>query len=230
MERAVVTLSGGQDSTTCLYYALRKYGSVEAVSFDYGQRHRVELGLAERAADRELVPFHVIPIESLAWLAGASLTNPWIENTRGGAPASGGWHAERGLPPSFVPGRNLLFLTLAAAYAIPRGVTTVVAGVCAQDAAGYPDCRADFVASMRATIALGMDCPEFEIDAPLLELSKAGTWRLAADLGVLERIVEDTHSCYEGDRSHRHAWGYGCGECGACVERARGYAEYTASA
>lgn len=226
-ESAVVLLSGGQDSTTCFYWALAEYERVEAVSFDYGQRHRVELDLAALTARSAGVEHVVIPVASLAFLAAGSLTNPAIDNTPGGAVAADGWHARHGLPPSFVPGRNLLFFTLAAAYAIPRGIDTIVTGVCGTDHAGYPDCRAAFVRAMEAAVRVGMDESGFEIEAPLLDLTKAETFELAQTLGVLTEILVNTSTCYEGDRSGPlKPWGYGCGVCGACVERANGYAEF----
>lgn len=229
--KAVVLLSGGQDSTTCFYDALARYDEVHAVSFDYGQRHRVELELARETALHETgVSWTLLPLEALNKLGQATLTNERIDNTPGGAPAPSGWHAEHNLPPSFVPGRNLLFFTLAAAYGVSRGINTIVTGVCGTDHAGYPDCRATFVEAMQEAIARGMDVTGFRIDAPLLYLTKAETWQLADRLGVLDRIVNDTHTCYEGDRENLHAWGYGCGTCGACVERARGFEEFRAAA
>lgn len=224
---AVVLLSGGQDSTTCFYAALERFDRVEAVSFDYGQRHAVELELAEATALGADVPWTLLPVEALRDLAGGSLTNPAIVNTEAGATAPDGWHARHDLPPSFVPGRNLLFFSLAAAYAIPRDINVLVTGVCQQDSAGYPDCRASFVVQMEAAIREGMDTGEFRIWAPLLDKTKAETWALADELGVLADIVLHTNTCYEGDRSGPpHEWGYGCGRCGACTERARGYQEF----
>lgn len=224
--KAVVLLSGGQDSTTTLFWALQNYHEVCAVSFDYGQRHKVELDLARRTTRRLALDHVVLPVEALSHLGAASLTNNAIVNTPAGAPSPDGWHASRGLPPSFVPGRNLLFFTLGAAYGIPRGYDTLVTGVCQQDRAGYPDCRSEFVGYMQQAIREGMDEPAFTIEAPLLFLSKAETWALAGQLGVLEVIVKDTHTCYEGNREQLHEWGYGCGVCGACVERERGYREF----
>lgn len=225
-DSAVVLLSGGQDSTTCFYWALDRYERVEAVSFDYGQRHAIEITLAARTAIKAGVPHKVLPVDALRVLGGGSLTNDLIVNTPGGAPAAHGWHAAHGLPPSFVPGRNLLFFTLAAAYSIPRDITTIVTGVCQQDEAGYPDCRAELVTAMELAIRSGMDTPEFRIVAPLLALTKAETWKLADNLGRLQEIMLDTSTCYEGDRTVARPSGYGCGVCGACVERERGYTEF----
>lgn len=229
--RAVVLLSGGQDSTTCLFWALAQddLDVVAALSFDYGQRHRVELTLAAERAAHVGLDHVVLPVEALRILAGGSLTNTLVANTRAGAPAPAGWHAEHKLPPSFVPGRNALFLSLAAAYAVPRDIDTIVAGVCQQDRAGYPDCRYEFVDAIAKALRVGLDAPGLTIIAPLLYATKAETWGLASDLGVLDEIVFNTHTCYEGNRTDLHSWGYGCGECGACVERARGYDEFMAA-
>jgi len=225
---AVVCLSGGQDSTTCLYDALRRYDRVHAVSFDYGQRHRVELECAAALAAGAGVPQVVLPVGVFSQLGDGSLTNPAIAS-RLDAAGTGNTYAElRGLPSSFVPGRNIIFLGLAAAFGVPRGYETLVAGVCSTDEAGYPDCRADFVGSLAETIRIGMDCPDFAIDAPLLHRTKAQTWALADELGVLELIRTQTHSCYEGVRGELHEWGHGCGACPACVTRARGWAEFQA--
>jgi 7-cyano-7-deazaguanine synthase len=227
---AVVCLSGGQDSTTCLFDALRRYGRVHAVSFDYGQRHHVELGCAAALAAKARVEQVVLPVGVFSQLAGGSLTNPAIPS-RLDATGTGNTYAElRGLPSSFVPGRNIIFLGLAAAFGVPRGYETLVAGVCSTDEAGYPDCRADFVESLVATIRIGMDCPGFTIDAPLLHRTKAQTWALADELGVLELVRTETHSCYEGVRGELHEWGHGCGACPACETRARGWAEFQAAA
>jgi 7-cyano-7-deazaguanine synthase len=225
---AVVCLSGGQDSSTCLYHALRRYDPVHAVSFDYGQRHRVELECAAALAARAGVQQVVLPVDALSMLAGGSLTNPAIESRLDAAGTGNAYAEARGLPSSFVPGRNVIFLGLAAAYGVPRGLETLVAGVCSTDEAGYPDCRPDFVDSLEQSIRIGMDCPGFTIDAPLLHLTKAGTWALAEDLGVVEVIRTETHTCYEGERGTLHEWGYGCGDCPACTTRARGWAEYAA--
>lgn len=223
-DRALVLLSGGQDSTTCFYSALRQFEEIEAISFDYGQRHRVELELAEETAAKNDVRLTTLPVEALRLLGSASLTSDDIQNLEAGEGRRNVYADARGLPPSFVPGRNSLFLTLAAAYAVTRGIERVVAGVCQQDHAGYPDCRAVFIEQKQRELRLALDSPDFLIDAPLLWLSKADTWAMASDLGIVAEIVLNTHTCYEGDRSGSPApWGYGCGECGACTERRLGY-------
>lgn len=225
----VVLLSGGQDSTTCLAWALREASEpVAALSIDYGQRHRVELGLAAHVAHLMGVRHMLLPLNTLTALGDASLTNPSIDHELV-ATAEGGnrYAAERGLPSSFIPGRNALLFTIAAAYGAPRGHTSIVTGVCEADDAGYPDCRASFVASMRAALSDALAMPDFEIHAPLLALDKARTFALADELGILPLVLEHTNTCYDGDRTHRHAWGFGCGQCPACQTRSQGWDTYS---
>lgn len=226
MSRAVVALSGGQDSATCLAWAVDKFGrgQVDAITFDYGQRHSVELEAAETVAQHLGVAQTVIPIDSFAFLGQAALTNRAIAvSSNGGANT---WAAERGLPSTFVPGRNIVLLGLAAAFALPRGANTVVSGICEMDAAGYPDCRASFRHAMEHTVRQGMDAQEFVLEAPLLWRSKAQTFALAAELDVLDLIIKHTHTCYEGDHETANDWGFGCGQCSACQARADGWFEY----
>ena len=222
-----VLLSGGQDSTTCLYWAKARFRDVVAVSFDYGQRHRVELDLAaDIAIEAKVNDYVVIPVEALGAMGLASLTNRNIRND-GTGDTRNEYAESRGLPPSFVPGRNVVFFALAAAWgAAVHDSRAIVTGVCQQDDAGYPDCRSDFVRAQEKALGLALDIPGFEIHAPLLLRSKAQTWALADQLGILELVRHRTNTCYEGDRSTTHEWGFGCGECGACVERARGYDEF----
>jgi 7-cyano-7-deazaguanine synthase len=228
-EKALVLLSGGQDSTTCFYRALGQFAEVEAICFDYGQRHRVELELAELTAAKNEVTLTTLPVEALRLLGSASLTSDDIQNLEAGEGRRNVYADARGLPASFVPGRNSIFFTLAAAYAVTRGIERIVTGVCQQDHSGYPDCRAVFVEQKQRELRLALDLPDFIIDAPLLWLSKADTWALADELGIVDEIVLHTHTCYEGDRSSAPApWGYGCGECGACVERKLGYERWRA--
>jgi len=224
---ALVLFSGGQDSTTCLAQALSKYARVETVGFDYGQRHRVELQarlvvLREiRAqfpqwADR-LGEDHVLDLAVLGQVSETSLTRDTAFKME-----------SSGLPNTFVPGRNLLFLTLAAALAYRRDLQVLVTGVCETDFSGYPDCRDDSMKAMQLALSLGMD-KRFLIDTPLMWIDKAATWAMAEALGgqpLVNLIIEHTHTCYLGDRENRHAWGYGCGQCPACELRARGYAAY----
>ncbi|MDT0632619.1 7-cyano-7-deazaguanine synthase QueC [Rubrivirga sp. S365] len=226
---ALVLFSGGQDSTTCLFWALSPEGGafdrVEAVAFDYGQKHAVEIGQARQIADAAGVPFAVQDLSGL--LAGSSLT----EHDRD----SNDVHdLAPDLPASFVPGRNALFLTLAAARGFLRGTRDLVGGMCETDYSGYPDCRADFVESQAQTLTLALGQP-VRIWTPLMHLTKAETWKLARDLGevrgldVLETVRELSHTDYNGDRTERHAWGYGRLDNPASVLRARGYAEAEAN-
>ena len=224
---ALVLFSGGQDSATCLAWALERFDTVETVGFDYGQRHRVEL---ECRADfrakvteiqpewaRRLGPDHLLHLGVLGQVSETALTRDAEIALR-----------EDGLPNTFVPGRNLLFLTYAAALAYRRGIRTLVGGMCETDYSGYPDCRDDTLKALQVALTLGMD-RRCVIDTPLMWLDKAETWALAERLGgapLVDLIVEQTHTCYRGERGQRHVWGYGCGECPACSLRAKGWREY----
>ena len=219
--------SGGQDSTACLAWALSRYRRVETVGFDYGQRHAVELQarhvlrreVARRFPDwgARLGPDHEIDLKSFGAVAESALTaDRAIEMT------------ERGLPSTFVPGRNLVFFVYAAALADRRGLPKLVGGMCETDYSGYPDCRRESLDAMQTALNLGMEqC--FAIETPLMWLTKADTWALAKTLGgepLIDLIVEETHTCYLGERSVRHAWGYGCGTCPACELRQGGYRDW----
>jgi 7-cyano-7-deazaguanine synthase len=225
---ALVLFSGGQDSTTCLAQALQRYQRVETIAFDYRQRHSVELDarLVVLQQLREQFPEwagklgedHLLDLGVLGQVSETSLTRDTAFKME-----------SSGLPNTFVPGRNLLFLTLAAALAYRRGLEVLVTGVCETDFSGYPDCRDDTMKAMQLALSLGMD-KRFLIETPLMWIDKADTWRLADSLGgrkLVDLIVEHTHTCYLGDREHRHAWGYGCGACPACELRARGYAGFS---
>lgn len=222
-----VLLSGGQDSTTCLYWAKARFKDIVVVSFDYGQRHRVELECAAKiAVEADVLDYVVIPVEALGSMGLASLTNELIQNDGEGR-VRNEYAAKRGLPPSFVPGRNVVFFALAAAWgAAVWESQSIVTGVCEQDRSGYPDCRAEFVRAQEQALGYALDIPGFDIHAPLLLRTKEQTWSMADQLGVLEIIRNDTHTCYEGNRTDFHDWGYGCGECGACVERRRGWERF----
>lgn len=225
--KALVLFSGGQDSATCLAHALVHYDAVETVGFDYQQRHAVELNCRGRVLARvrdefpdwaeRLGPDHMLDATVLASLGETAMIDAVdISMT------------ESGLPSTFVPGRNLLFFTLAAALGYRRGVNVLIGGMCETDYSGYPDCRAATLASQAETLRLGMDI-DIDIEAPLMALDKAATWALADKLGgqkLVDLIIEDTHTCYLGDRSARHDWGYGCGGCPACELRAKGWAEW----
>ena len=235
---ALVLFSGGQDSTTCLADALSRYTRVETVAFDYGQRHRVELDarLQVLAALRAQFPAwaermgqdHLLDASVLGQVSDTALTRDTAIAMQA-----------NGLPNTFVPGRNLLFLTLAAALAYRRGLDVIVTGVCETDYSGYPDCRDDTMKAMQVALSLGMD-KRPRIDTPLMWIDKAQTWQMAYDLGqatgqpgsgqqLVDLVVEHSHTCYLGDRTQRHAWGYGCGSCPACELRSAGYARYAAA-
>jgi len=221
MSGALVLFSGGQDSTTCLAWALERFEHVETVGFDYGQRHIAELAARPRIlsllASPKLGADHVLPLDLLKAIGGSALTSE--AQFEVGA---------NGLPTSFVPGRNALFLSAAAALAYRRGIADLVGGMCETDYSGYPDCRAETIRALERALALALDRP-LRIHTPLMRLDKAATWRLAEELGgaaLVDLVVEETVTCYEGDRAHRHAWGYGCGACPACELRANGYAGY----
>jgi 7-cyano-7-deazaguanine synthase len=227
---ALVLFSGGQDSTTCLALALSKYERVETIAFDYRQRHSVELQARLRVLEQIKLQFpqwahklgedHLLDLAVLGQVSETSLTRDMAFKVE-----------SSGLPNTFVPGRNLLFLTLAAALAYRRDLQVLVTGVCETDFSGYPDCRDDTMKAMQLALSLGMD-KRFLIETPLMWIDKADTWALAASLGgqpLVDLIIEHTHTCYLGDREHRHAWGYGCGQCPACDLRAKGYERWLAA-
>lgn len=227
--QALVLFSGGQDSTTCLAWALDRFSRVETVGFDYGQRHRIELDCRATVRDRIAAAFpawgerlgedHLLEVDVLGRISDTALTRD----------AEIALQAD-GLPNTFVPGRNLLFLTLAAALAYRRGMAVLVGGMCETDYSGYPDCRDTTMKAMQLALTLGTDRP-FEVATPLMWLDKAATWQLAQRLGgdtLVNVIREDTHTCYLGERGALHAWGHGCGRCPACELRARGYEAWTA--
>ena len=227
---ALVLFSGGQDSTTCLAYALDRYARVETIAFDYRQRHSVELEARLVVLDKIRTQFpqwthklgqdHLLDLAVLGAVSETSLTRETAFKME-----------SNGLPNTFVPGRNLLFLTLAAALAYRRDLQVIVTGVCETDFSGYPDCRDDTMKAMQLALSLGMD-KRYLIETPLMWIDKAATWRLAHQVGgssLVDLIIEHTHTCYLGDRTHRHPWGYGCGACPACDLRAKGYVGYLAS-
>ena len=226
---ALVLFSGGQDSTTCLAWALERYERVETVGFDYRQRHRVELDcrgpiLAELrrrfpAWAPKLGEDHLLDLAVLPQLGETALTSEVEIATQ-----------KSGLPNTFVPGRNIVFFALAAALAYRRGIRTLVGGMCETDFSGYPDCRDDTIKATQVALGLGMDT-RFILETPLMWIDKAATWKLAEDLGgdsLLKIIQENSHTCYLGDREQKHEWGYGCGRCPACKLRSEGYARYRA--
>ena len=226
-EKALVLFSGGQDSATCLAWALDRFAAVETVGFDYGQRHRIELECRERVRAELGRCFpawaarqgedHLVDLRVLGRISETALTRE-VEIAMG----------ENGLPTTFVPGRNLAFLTFAAAIAYRRGAKHLVAGMCETDFSGYPDCRDDTLKAMQVALNLGME-RRFVIDTPLMWIDKAASWALAERLGgaaLVELIRVETHSCYLGERGQLHDWGHGCGRCPACELRARGWRQY----
>ena len=224
--RALVLFSGGQDSATCLAWALERFAHVETLGFDYGQRHRVELeqrgavrdGLAGFAWGNRLGADTVLDLPTLGQIGATAMTSE-VEIEMG----------ENGLPTTFVPGRNLLFLTLAGALAYRRGIKHIVTGVCETDYSGYPDCRDDTIKALQVALNLGMES-RLVLHTPLMFVDKAGTWEMAEALGGADLVAlfeEATHSCYLGDRSQRHGWGYGCGTCPACELRSAGWVSWS---
>jgi len=226
---ALVLFSGGQDSATCLAWALDRYESVETLGFDYGQRHRVELECREgfRAAIASTFPEwgkrlgddHMIDLSVLGSISDTAMTREIEIET-----------AASGLPNTFVPGRNLMFMQIAAAIAYRRGLKVLVGGMCETDFSGYPDCRDDTMKALQVALNLGMDT-RFVLETPLMWLDKADTWRLAEKLGgeaLVDMVRVETHTCYLGERAELHAWGFGCGECPACKLRKRGYEAFLA--
>jgi 7-cyano-7-deazaguanine synthase len=224
---ALVLFSGGQDSTVCLAWALQRFEAVETIGFAYDQRHAIELEVRPRIREqmrtldptwrRRLKDDHVVRIDALAAISETALTRDVAIEI-----------ADNGLPTTFVPGRNLVFLSFAGALAYRRGIRHLVAGMCETDFSGYPDCRDDTIKAMQVALGLGMD-RRFVIHTPLMWIDKAATFDLAQELGgepFIELLVEETHTCYLGDRSRRHDWGYGCGDCPACRLRAEGFAKW----
>ncbi|GHC79194.1 7-cyano-7-deazaguanine synthase QueC [Limoniibacter endophyticus] len=224
---ALVLFSGGQDSTTCLAWALARYERVETLGFDYGQRHRIELDCRQNLRDKMLAikpewrgrlgDDHTVDLASLGAISDTALTsNVAIEMQA------------NGLPNTFVPGRNIIFLTFAAALAYRRGLKHLVGGMCETDFSGYPDCRDDTIKALQVALNLGMDS-RFVLETPLMWIDKAQTWELAEETGgqaLIDLIIEDSHTCYLGERGGRHEWGHGCGTCPACELRAAGYRRY----
>jgi len=228
--RALVLFSGGQDSTTCLVWALERYTYVETIGFDYRQRHAVELQCRQAVLQQfhdkfphwaaKLGPDHMLDLGLLGQISETALTQDQEITFK-----------ESGLPSTFVPGRNLLFFTFASAIAYRRGLTALVGGMCETDYSGYPDCRDNTLKALQVAMSLGLDAP-MVVETPLMWMDKAQTWKLAEQLGgpaLVELIRTETHTCYLGDHTHRHRWGYGCGQCPACDLRRNGYETFTQS-
>jgi len=227
---ALVLFSGGQDSTVCLAWALARFARVETLGFDYGQRHKIELDCRQTVRRELAAQFpawaerlgedHLLDLSLLGQISDTALTSERAIELQA-----------NGLPNTFVPGRNLLFLTFAATLAYRRGASVLVGGMCETDYSGYPDCRDNTLKALQVALSLGLDSP-MTLDTPLMFLTKAQTWALSDQLGgepLNALIVEHTHTCYLGDRGHRHAWGYGCGECPSCQLRAQGHAAWVAA-
>ena len=228
---ALVLFSGGQDSTTCLAWALERFQRVETLGFDYGQRHRIEMDCRLTVREELQAAFphwaarlgedHVLDLSLIGQISDTALTTEREIELQA-----------NGLPNTFVPGRNLLFLGFAATLAYRRGASVLVGGMCETDYSGYPDCRDNTMKALQVALSLGLDTP-MTLETPLMFLTKAETWALAERIGgaaLVEMIVEASHTCYLGDRTHRHDWGYGCGTCPACELRAAGYGEWAARA
>ena len=226
-ETALVLFSGGQDSTVCLAWALERFSRVETIGFDYGQRHAIELSVRARLREKmsaltsgwaaRLGDDHMIKLDALAAISDTALTRQTAIEI-----------ADSGLPTTFVPGRNLMFFCFAGALAYRRGARHLVAGMCETDYSGYPDCRDDTIKAMQVALTLGLD-KRVVIHTPLMWIDKAETFALAVEIGgeaFLDLVIEDSHSCYLGDRGKRHDWGYGCGTCPACQLRAQGFAKF----
>jgi len=226
-DTALVLFSGGQDSTTCLAWALERYARVETIGFDYGQRHAIELTVRPGvlAAMRSMNPVwdarlgedHLVDLAVLGKISDTALTSNVAIAMQ-----------ENGLPNTFVPGRNLLFMTVAATLAYRRGLKVLVGGMCETDFSGYPDCRDDTMKALQVALNLGMGT-RLKLETPLMWIDKGQTWQLAHDCGgapLVELIREQTHTCYLGERGSLHSWGYGCGSCPACQLRAKGYLQY----
>ncbi len=227
--KALVLFSGGQDSTVCLAWALERFEHVETIGFDYGQRHRIELecradvlGVLRRDFPHwaaKLGNDHLLDLGVLSHISDTALTSETAITFN-----------TSGLPSTFVPGRNLLFFTFAATVAYRRGLKHLIGGMCETDYSGYPDCRDDTLKALQVALNLGMD-QRFVVHTPLMWIDKSQTWALARDLGgaaLTQLVIDHTHTCYLGDRTHKYAWGYGCGSCPACELRAKGYAKFAA--
>lgn len=218
MKKAVVIFSGGQDSTTCLYWAIQHFESVEAITFNYGQKHSVELECSKNICSLENVKQTIVDISFLNTIVESALTSNGDVNQKN----------DKGLPSSFVPNRNQLFITLAHAYAQKIGADNLVTGVCETDYSGYPDCRLEFIAAIESASNIG-SASNIDINTPLMFLTKSETFKMADRLNCLDKVLELSHTCYNGDREHLHTWGYGCGECPACELRKKGWFEFLES-
>tara|TARA_Y100000592_G_scaffold32791_1_gene52062 strand:- start:783 stop:1457 length:675 start_codon:yes stop_codon:yes gene_type:complete len=213
--KAIVIFSGGQDSTTCLYWAINKYKNVEAITFNYGQKHSIELEQSKIICDKENIKQTIIDISFLNTIVESALTSNGDVNKLN----------NKGLPSSFVPNRNQLFITMAHSYAQKVNANILVTGVCQTDYSGYPDCRETFIKAIEWATNMGSNS-NVKIETPLMYLTKAQTFKLAEEENCLDEVIRLSHTCYNGNRSKEHDWGYGCGECPACELRRKGWNEY----
>ncbi len=221
MSKSIVIFSGGQDSTACLGWAKNRYKEVEAITYNYGQRHKIELEQAKKIADILGVKHTIFSLSELAQLGNSALIGNEGE-------ISAKHTTNSSLPASYVPNRNALFFTVSHAYAQKIGFDHLVTGICQSDYSGYPDCRIEFAKAIEVALNLGSEA-NIKFHYPLMYLSKAQTFELARKEGVLDIVLEYSHTCYEGVRDKKHKWGYGCGSCPACVLRVKGYEEFRAS-
>lgn len=221
MSSALVVFSGGQDSTTCLAWAKNRYDYVETITFDYHQRHSIEIEQAKKIAKILNVPNYVVVIDIFAQLGDSALLD-----VNKGQDINASHHVKPNLPASFVPNRNAMFFTIAHAYAQKQGLEHIITGINQTDYSGYPDCREAFVKSLEHSLNIGSES-NIEFKYPLIGLTKSETFKLAEDEGILDLIINESHTCYNGNRSLKHEWGYGCGECPACVLREKGWNNFT---
>jgi 7-cyano-7-deazaguanine synthase len=221
MSSALVVFSGGQDSTTCLGWAKNRYKHVETITFDYHQKHSIEIEQAKKIAEILKVPNYIFIIDIFSQLADSALLEVNQDQD-----INASHHSKPNLPASFVPNRNAIFFTIAHAYAQKQGLEHIITGINQTDYSGYPDCREPFIKSLEMSLNMGSES-NIRFKYPLIDLSKAETFKMAKDEGVLDLVIEESHTCYNGDRSSKHDWGYGCANCPACILRMRGWNEYS---
>lgn len=218
MNSALIVFSGGQDSTTCLGWAKNRFDDVETLTFDYGQKHRVEIYQAKKIADALHVNNFVLNINAFSQLNDSALID-------GSLDISSAHRTKPNLPASFVPNRNAIFFTLAHAYAQKLGIKNIIVGINQTDYSGYPDCRQNFIEALELSLNLGSES-DIKFHYPLMHLTKGETFKMSKDEGVLDMVIDESHTCYNGDHNSKNEWGYGCGECPACILRAQGWVDY----
>lgn len=219
MKRALVVFSGGQDSTTCLGWAKSRFDYVESITFDYGQKHRVEIAQAAKIAKALHVKNTLLSLDAFSQLNDSALIDSSLD-------ISSSHRTHTNLPSSFVPNRNAIFFTLAHAFAQKQGIEHIIIGVNQTDYSGYPDCREPFVKALELALNLGSEA-NITFHFPLMHLTKAETFKMSEEESVLELVINESHTCYNGDHTHKHTWGYGCGECPACLLRKIGWEAYS---